>query len=271
VVDNETVACVTPAGTAGETVDVAVTSHGVTEIEENAFTYNDLPPAPSITSISPDTGLTTGGETVIITGGNFTDITTVTFGAETANCIMDNTTQLTCITPPYPTPTTVDVIVTTAYGSSDTMTFTYEEPTISLSVGGKNTIALTGLIGMLWTDYLTANVKTNNPTGYSLRISASEPRLTCKLVKDGEEEHYYINALSNAGTGDMIDNFWGYAVGTPDSWAGVTNTLEEIDSYGFATDPDNGRDTVIWFGTQVNMSQRACEYGGEVVITAVVN
>lgn len=57
-VDNETVTCVTPAGTAGTTVDVSVTSHGVTDTAPGAFTYQNMPVLTGIDvgAISPSGG-----------------------------------------------------------------------------------------------------------------------------------------------------------------------------------------------------------------------
>jgi hypothetical protein len=170
----------------------------------------------------------------------------------------------------------VDVVVATT-GGSDKMAFIYEEPTISMKLSG-NAITLTGLIGDLWGDYLTANVITNNPSGYKLSVSASEPRVICKRMENGVEMEYAIEPMAGTGVLDGMANVnrWGYAkdgglLAEPSVWTGVTSGLGEIESYGLATDPDDGRDTVIWFGVRVDMTQPACDYGGEVVITAAVN
>jgi hypothetical protein len=70
VIDNETVECVTPAGTMGATVDVAVTSYGVTETVVGAFRYEtqpvissvsvggSMPVSPTVRYMSEDAGVT---------------------------------------------------------------------------------------------------------------------------------------------------------------------------------------------------------------------
>src|SRR5262249_49508358 len=69
VVSPTSITATTPAHSAGP-VDVVVTnSDGGTGSLPGGFRYNNPPPAPS--SISPPTGLTTGGTSVTITGTGF--------------------------------------------------------------------------------------------------------------------------------------------------------------------------------------------------------
>jgi hypothetical protein len=144
--------------------------------------------------------------------------------------------------------------------------FTYEAAYINLSVDGE--VDFGGVPNDLLADYSTANVKTNNLSGYNLMIEASEPRLKCSSYATD----YYIEPLSSAGP--MADNKWGYAVGAvgvndpPGSWRGPSNTPAVFDSYG--GDTVAGRDTRLWFGTQVNYALPACAYSGTVTITAVI-
>ena len=68
-----------PAHAAGK-VDVVVTNtDSQSATLTQAFTY--VLPAPTISSVSPNTGPTTGGTPVTITGTNFQSGATVTFGA----------------------------------------------------------------------------------------------------------------------------------------------------------------------------------------------
>src|SRR5437016_1687044 len=66
-----------PAGSG--TVDITVTTGGGTSATSAAdqFTYIG---APTVTNVSPNTGPTTGGTSVTITGTNFTGATAVKFG-----------------------------------------------------------------------------------------------------------------------------------------------------------------------------------------------
>lgn len=74
--------------------------------------------APTITSISPATGAAAGGDTVTITGTNFTTGTTVTFGGTAGTSVaIENDETLTCVTPAKAAGV-YDVVVTTAGGTA---------------------------------------------------------------------------------------------------------------------------------------------------------
>lgn len=115
-----------------------------------------LAAAPTVTGLSPSSGSTSGGYSVVITGTGFTAGSTVTVGGTAVNVTFGGATQLTIISMPPHTAGTVDVIVTTPGEGSSTNTaaddFTYiQAPTVSgLSptsgpVAGGNTVTLTGL------------------------------------------------------------------------------------------------------------------------------
>ena len=106
-----------PAGAAG-TVDVRVTSVGGTSATGAAdqFTYVG---APTVTSISPTAGPTSGGTTVTITGTRFSGATAVTFGATAATAFTVNSaSQITAMAPAGTG--TVDIRVTSVGGTSAT-------------------------------------------------------------------------------------------------------------------------------------------------------
>ena len=70
---------------------------------------------PTLTGVDP----TSGGASVTITGAGFTDVTAVTFGgAPAAGYQVESSTRIVAV-PPAITPGTVDVVVATAWGSSD--------------------------------------------------------------------------------------------------------------------------------------------------------
>ncbi|MEU6582888.1 IPT/TIG domain-containing protein, partial [Nocardia sp. NPDC046763] len=54
---------------------------------------------PTITSLSPTSGPTTGGTSVTITGTGFTGPTTVLFGTTATTFTLDSATQITAIAP----------------------------------------------------------------------------------------------------------------------------------------------------------------------------
>src|SRR5262249_22438242 len=92
------------------------------------FTYVPAPaPAPTVTNINPNTGPTSGGSSVTITGTNFSGATAVSFGSNAAGSFTVNSaTQITATSPAGSG--TVDVTVTNKNGTSATSSadrFTY--------------------------------------------------------------------------------------------------------------------------------------------------
>ena len=86
------------------------------------------PPVPTLTSISPNSGPTTGGTHVTITGNYFAAGATVKIGGVAAtNVTVVSTTSITCTTPAHPAAGAVNVVVANPTGVSGTLTggFTY--------------------------------------------------------------------------------------------------------------------------------------------------
>lgn len=108
---------VAPAHTAG-TVAVTVSDYVGTSAKSNADLYAFG--APSVVSISPTSGPTTGGTTVTITGSGFVPGTSVDFGTTAAKKVtFVSPTKLKAVSPAEPSGS-VDVTATTAAGTSAT-------------------------------------------------------------------------------------------------------------------------------------------------------
>ena len=106
-----------PAHGAGQ-VDVVVTTPGGTATGAGSFRYI---PAPTISSVSPGSGSTAGGSTVIITGNNLVTTTGVTFGGvAAANFTIDTGGAAATIiaTTPAHAAGVVDVAVTSPSGTA---------------------------------------------------------------------------------------------------------------------------------------------------------
>jgi hypothetical protein len=91
------------------------------------FTFVAL--APVVTSVSPNTGTTTGGTPVTLTGRNFVSGARITFGGVAASSVVVvSATQITASTPPHK-PGGVNVVVTNPGGQSGTLAggFTYHK------------------------------------------------------------------------------------------------------------------------------------------------
>src|SRR5204863_286498 len=74
---------IAPAGAAG-TVDVLVSNADGTSTPVAADRFLYQASVPTVTSLSPPSGPTSGGNQVVITGTNFLGVTAVTFGATPA-------------------------------------------------------------------------------------------------------------------------------------------------------------------------------------------
>ena len=99
--------------------DVAVTSNsfGFAVPADTIFTLT-TPTAPSILGVSPISGLTSGGQSVTITGSHFSGATGVSFGGVAASSIVINSdTKITAVTPTH-VASTVNVTVSSPSGTS---------------------------------------------------------------------------------------------------------------------------------------------------------
>ncbi|MGX1761893.1 IPT/TIG domain-containing protein [Streptomyces lydicus] len=119
---------IAPAGGVGS-VNVTVTTAGGTS-NGLAYTYVAVP-APVLSSLSPTSGPTAGGNVVTINGTNLSGASSVKFGSNAATVLTNTAGQITVIAPAGP-PSSVNVTVTTAGGTSNPLPYFYlAAPTLS--------------------------------------------------------------------------------------------------------------------------------------------
>lgn len=144
---NTQITAVTPAGTAGA-ARVTVTVPGATSAPNTLYTY--ISP-PTLTSLSPATGSTVGGQSVTLIGTNLSLASSVTFGGVSAAFTVNSATQITVTAPALPAGQ-VGVVVTTPGGSTTAGTLftavappgvTSVAPAFGSTLGG-NTLTITG-------------------------------------------------------------------------------------------------------------------------------
>jgi hypothetical protein len=112
---------VVPAGTAAGTVGVSVTTAGGTN---NGLTYTYVD-TPTFATASPNSGPTSGGTAVTVTGTSLATTQSVTVGGVTAPFSVLSDTSLSVVTPPG-TAGAADVAITTTGGSATGVgAFTY--------------------------------------------------------------------------------------------------------------------------------------------------
>jgi autotransporter-associated beta strand protein len=119
------------AGTVG-TVDVTVTTPGGTSTTSSADQFTGIS-APAVSGVKASAGSTAGGSDVLIWGTDLEGATTVNFGQTAATIVADTDTYILAATPPS-TPGTIDVTVTTPYGTSATSPadqFTFVAPPVA--------------------------------------------------------------------------------------------------------------------------------------------
>ena len=104
------------------TVNVSVTTPNGTGTKDSAFTYALTP---TITSVSPSEGSTSGGTVVTIDGTNLASPSVVAFGGNAGTVTASSASSITVTTPPS-SAGLADVLVTTFGGSvTETGAFTY--------------------------------------------------------------------------------------------------------------------------------------------------
>lgn len=193
-----------PAHAAGK-VDVVVTnSDGQSATLAQAFTYNL--PAPTISGVSPNSGPTTGGTAVTITGTNFQSGAAVTFGALPAtNVVVVSSTSITASTPlgPATQQLAVDVSVTNPDSTKATATggFTYTVPALAVVSITPNTALPSGATGA------AATAVTIFGAGFTTALASSVTvggvAATNVQVIDPVTIHATV-PVHAAGTGDVV-------------------------------------------------------------------
>ncbi len=133
----DTIKAIAPvASTSGPVVVTVTTSGGTssgTATSTNVFTYVT---GPTIQSVSPGAGATTGGTRVTIAGQGFSGASSVTFGGSPAGFSVDSPTEISAIAPSGPSGGgTVSVAVTASAGTTPSdpaadFTYAVESPIV---------------------------------------------------------------------------------------------------------------------------------------------
>jgi|GEM_PF-5881238 len=130
----------TPAHAAG-LVNVTITTPGGSDTLTGGFNYTTSGGStlPTITSVTPNSGSVNGGETVVISGTNLSNITSVTFGgANGTGLLIISSTSLQVVTPAF-SAGSVDVVISDSFvNETAPNAFTYT----STSGGGTPSITL---------------------------------------------------------------------------------------------------------------------------------
>ncbi|MEU2121018.1 IPT/TIG domain-containing protein [Nocardia niwae] len=247
VVSDTQITAVTPAGTG--IVPVTVTGPGGTS-GAVPFIYVVVP---TITSISPTSGPTAGGNSVTITGTGFTGPLTVRFGSTATVFTINSPTQITAVAPAGTG--TVQVTVTGSGGTSNGVAYTYAAVPALTSIApssgpvtGGTTVILTG----------------TNLTGATAVTFGGTPA-TSFTVNSATQ----ITAVAPAGTGTVqvrVTTPGGLSNGLAYTYVAVPTLTTVVPSSG----PAAGGTTVILTGTNLT-GATAVTFGGTPAISFTVN
>ena len=204
VVNANTISAVTPARAAGA-VSVVVTTPGGSNAANSFFTFV-TPPAPTVTGVSPASGVNTGGTSVAITGTEFLGATSVTFGGTAAtNFTVVNSTTITATAPAHATGA-VSVVVTTPSGSNPANTlysFVPPPPTLA-SVSPSSGVNRGGtLVTLTGTDFTGAtSVKFGTRDAVSFTV-VNSTTITAVTPATGEQT---VSVVVTTPTGSNAAN-----------------------------------------------------------------
>ncbi|WP_329409986.1 IPT/TIG domain-containing protein [Nocardia vinacea] len=247
VVSNTQITAVAPAGTG--IVQITVTAPGGTS---NGATYIYVV-VPTITSISPTAGPASGGNSVTVTGTEFTGPLTVRFGTTATTFTVNSSTQLTAIAPPGTG--TVQVTVTGSGGPSNGVSYTYAgvpaltsiTPSSGPVVGG-TTVVLTG---------------TGLSTASAVKFGATPA--TSFTVNSATQ----ITAVAPAGTGTVqvtVTTAGGTSNGVSYTYVAVPTLTTVVPNVG----PVAGGTTVVLTGTNLTAAT-AVKFGATPATSFTVN
>jgi IPT/TIG domain len=123
----------TSAGAAGTyNVNVNVSGGVAAGAGANLYTYGT---PPSVSSCSPAVGVTLGGTPVTITGANFANVSSVTFGGTAAtSVVLVNATTVTCIAPAHAEGLVNVVVVNNLGGTAGVNAFRYVLPSAGFNM-----------------------------------------------------------------------------------------------------------------------------------------
>jgi len=236
VVNSDTsLTCVVPAGTAGTASVIATNSYG-SNSSNTLWTY--LYPPPTITSVSPSSGTTLGGTSVVITGTNFTSVTAVKFGTLNASSYTVNSSTQITATAPAEAAGVIDITVTAQGGTSSvqvTDEFTYVPPipivtSVSPTAGGGGlTVTITG---QYFTN--TASVTFGGNPATSVVVN-SDTSITC-VIPSHPIGQVSVNVNTPSGT-NIPNTLFNYTNG---GYSGVDSATGLVTNGYFDNAPHTG-------------------------------
>jgi hypothetical protein len=206
VVSDTQIKVTPPALTGGQSVNITVASPGGAS---NAFPYTPptVPKKPAVSNLAPAAGPTAGGTVVTITGTDLSGTTAVTFGGKPATSVTNVSATQVKATAPAGAAGKVDVVVTTAVGSSANTSaddYTYSAP----STGNAPTVTkLAPKVGLAYFGGVTtisgANFKNVKSVRFGTRAAVKFAVVGKSIVAIAPPQKkgvYQVTVTTSAGT-----------------------------------------------------------------------
>jgi hypothetical protein len=190
------------------TVTVTDQTTPVAKTSSKTFSLTVIVSAPAVTAISPNSGPTTGGTVVTISGRNLGGVTAVLFGgANATSVVVISASQISAVAPPGPLGS-VDVTVRTAGGVSPTSSadqFTYAVPADSTNLRRLQS-AVTPMAAQAWGQATTSAMSSAISEGFSggagPLISPSGTGVRFNFAADDDAQPQQTSPRSLSGLGD---------------------------------------------------------------------
>lgn len=250
VVSDAVLTCVTPPGTLGASVDVAVSNANGSDTLAAAFTY--VAPAPALTSILPANGRAAGGNTVTLLGSGFqangAGATTVNFGGQPASAVaVASDGELTCSVPAGTPGSAVDVVLSNANGAATLLaayryhllpTLTSISPANATSLGG--TLVTVRGTGFVADGAGTPQVLFGSTPGTSVLVF-DDGRLTCRVPSGPAGTSVALTLVNANGSVELASGFRYHArptltAVTPSSGSRLGGNRVTLSGSGFQAD-----------------------------------
>lgn len=147
-----------------------------TSTEHGSVVFYGVPPAPTVSSISPNTGPTTGGTTITLTGTVLDHVSSIMIGSSRCTDVtVVSSTSVTCVTSSN-SYGAFDVMVADSYNQAVTLTdaFTYKLPTPTLSSATPDFGLTTGgeEVELTGTNFATGFVQVSAGNAHALAIDS---------------------------------------------------------------------------------------------------
>lgn len=255
---------VTPEWLEPEKVDVRIqTATGFSETLYEAFEYLPLPkpPAPTISGVSPNSGLISGNTTITINGSGFQDGLQLTFNEQQISYTFVHQGMLRVRTPAWDKPELVTISITNPDGQSVSLPDAFEylplpAPTITSVTPDKGPVSGGTSVKILGTNFKSSSkVYFNDIELRASLISAGELRIITPVWT--ESETVDVSVVNDDGQSAVLESAFTFEVPPPPPAPTITSVSP---NHG----PMTGRTVVTITGGNFT-SDTKVDFGGVIV------